>query len=75
MRKYWRRHFIVLIVSVILAFWVGMKLGELKGFVMASLGYMPMHHERWSEPQPVNPTGAMPIQGAVYQPSTTPTGR
>lgn len=44
MRKYWRRHFIVLVVGIVLAFWVGMKLGELKGWMMSSYGMMPVRH-------------------------------
>ncbi len=47
MKRYWKRHFIVLIVGVILAFWVGLKIGELKGFVMGSYGMVPMRHSGW----------------------------
>ncbi len=43
MRKYWRRHFLVLILGVILAFFVGMKLGEIKGYMMGMYGMVPMH--------------------------------
>lgn len=46
-RKYWRRHILVLILGVIAAFFVGMKLGEIKGYMMASYGMMPMRHHGW----------------------------
>lgn len=50
MRGYYGRHFIVLVVGVILAFFVGMKLGEMKGWMFSQYG-MPMRmyggwHER-----------------------------
>ncbi len=46
MKKYWLRHLIILAVGVILAFFVGMKLGEIKGYMMASYQGMP-YHKGW----------------------------
>lgn len=51
------KHMIVLVLGVIAAFYVGMKLGEIKGYMMASYGMVPMRHHGWvSEkdlPQPM----------------------
>jgi hypothetical protein len=47
MKKYWVRHFIVLILGVIASFYVGMKLGEIKGYLMASYGGRPMQGQRF----------------------------
>ena len=42
--RYWKRHLIVLAIGVILAFFVGMKLGEIKGYMMGSYGMMSKYH-------------------------------
>lgn len=47
MRRYWRRHFLALVLGVIAAFCVGLKLGEIKGYLMANYGGMPMSHHGW----------------------------
>jgi hypothetical protein len=44
---YWLKHMIVLSLGVIAAFYVGMKLGEIKGYIMAGYGMMPMRHQGW----------------------------
>lgn len=38
---------IVLSLGVIAAFYVGMKLGEMKGYIMSSYNMTPMHNQRW----------------------------
>jgi len=37
------RRLVLLILVVVLAFWLGMKLGEIKGYILADRGYSPMH--------------------------------
>lgn len=68
LKKYWVRHFIILVLSVIAAFYVGMKLGEIKGYLMASYGGQPMQGQRfmmgrddqWGERTQVLPTTETP---------------
>ena len=38
---------IVLVLGVIAAFYVGMKLGEIKGYMMGGYGSMPIRHHGW----------------------------
>lgn len=38
---------IVLVLGVIAAFYVGMKLGEIKGYMMAAYGMAPVRHQGW----------------------------
>ncbi len=66
MRGYWRRHFMVLVIGVILAFFVGMKLGVIKGYMMRDYGMYPMHHGYMMQNQ-----GYAPVSGTV--PTGTPT--
>jgi hypothetical protein len=40
------RRWLALVIGVLLAFWVGMKLGEIKGYMFASYGMVPMRHDR-----------------------------
>jgi hypothetical protein len=44
-RGYWLRRWFTLIVGVILAFWVGYKLGEIKGYLR---GPSVMMQRRWN---------------------------
>jgi hypothetical protein len=37
-KGYYMRHFLVLIVGVLLAFWCGYKLGMMKGFILSEYG-------------------------------------
>ncbi len=67
MRGYYGRHFLVLIIGVVLAFFVGMKLGEMKGWMMASSG-MPMRtHHGWMMDDRANmmPESPAPIAAPV----------
>lgn len=41
------KHMIVLVLGVIAAFYVGMKLGEIKGYIMGSYGMVPTPHHGW----------------------------
>ncbi len=50
--RYWRKHIIILILGVIAAFYVGMKLGELKGYMMRE-GRIPMHRMMQTAPETV----------------------
>lgn len=76
MRSYWRRHFIVLIVAVILAFFVGLKIGEIKGWVMGSYGMMPMRHGWMMQDNDRGPRPAQydPAAGTVLEGTPQPIG-
>ena len=45
---YWAKHMIILVLGVIAAFYVGMKLGEVKGYIVGSSGIMPVRHHGWT---------------------------
>ncbi len=64
MRRYWKRHFIVMVIGVILAFFVGMKLGEIKGFMMREYGMSPMHRAYRMNTVPESPMG-IPVESTV----------
>lgn len=51
---YWMKHMIVLVLGVIAAFYVGMKLGEIKGYIMGSYGMVPGAHHGWMMEQDYN---------------------
>lgn len=46
-----RHRLVILVIIVLLAFWLGMKLGEIKGFMysMHNSFYMIDHHSRWAK--------------------------
>ncbi len=48
-RRYWTRHFLVLIFGVIAAFFVGYHLGQLKGYLMSGYAPYPMHDQGWGD--------------------------
>ena len=47
MKRYLIRHFLVLILGVLLAFWVGMQLGEIKGYMKAGAPRGGFGGDRW----------------------------
>lgn len=64
MRGYYGRHFLVLVIGVVLAFFVGMKLGEVKGWMIREAG-MPMRMHGWGMrydmmQQPISTTSVAP---------------
>lgn len=57
------KHMIVLVLGVIAAFYVGMKLGEIKGYMMGGYGMVPNARHGWmmerdyaAQTPPVQPT-------------------
>jgi hypothetical protein len=44
-KRYWAGRWLSLLIGVLLAFWVGVKLGEIKGYMYASFG--PRMHQGW----------------------------
>ncbi len=83
-RRRYMGHVLVLVLGVVMAFYIGMKLGEFKGYFM-STGYMPMHgYQGWVMPQrgwgyraspSTSPVSSTPTVTPAAPSSSTPSPR
>jgi len=67
------RRLALMILLVVIAFWFGMKLGEIKGFVTASYGYAPMHQRgNMYDMRDMDDRKAMPMKVEMPQAPASP---
>lgn len=72
MRGHFTHRLIVLIIAVVVAFWVGFKLGEIQGFLESITGNMFSHHN-WGMYDDRDMHYFMHPEPAVSTPAITPT--